>query len=212
MSSNTPRYTVAKTKASTKPTKKAKPSKPTKKMDKPGTQRGPKVHTNTRRPGGPPAANEAQQDAERTVRRHEALKLKIAGATYEQIALQMGVSKATAYYDVHEALGEYDEEMRKLAPRVRDLILRQVDAVQINMWPAMQRGDTKAAGVVLRCIDTRARVTGTYAPAKVAFTDPSGNRPFQALTREQIVEKLRQYVEQEQEDSNDVDGSGGSDA
>jgi hypothetical protein len=156
----------------------------------------PKTHTKTHAPGGPPAAKELQIDAARTVRRHQALELKIAGATYAQIAAKLKVAPSTVYFDVHEALAEHDEDMRRLAPRYRELALAEIEAVKLNNWTAMQRGDTKAAQVVLRCVDAKARITGVYAPLKVAQTDGQG-RPFKQMSTADILRRLAEFAEQD---------------
>jgi hypothetical protein len=44
------------------------------------------------------------EDAKRLARAQQALDLRIAGATYRQIAAQLAVNERTAYYDVQQAL------------------------------------------------------------------------------------------------------------
>ena len=66
--------------------------------------------------------------------------------------------------DALERLG--GEEVRR-ADALRQLHLERVDAVMGATWGRAVAGDIRAAGIVLRCLDRRAKLLGVYAPARV---------------------------------------------
>lgn len=58
------------------------------------------------------------EDAAKRQRAVKALDLRIAGATYHQIAVQLDVSDYTAYHDVQDELGRLDAVAKEKAERL----------------------------------------------------------------------------------------------
>jgi hypothetical protein len=145
-------------------------------------------------PGGPSANELATAVVDESERRYRCFQLKLAGATYEQIGKQVGVSSTTAHYDVHQVLREYDTALRAMAGEAKTLAIAETYKVQLAMMVAMEKGDTRAAQVILNCISLRARLQGTFAPVKIAPTDPTGTRPFGQEATEALRAELLEFL------------------
>jgi hypothetical protein len=115
-----------------------------------------------------------------------ALELRIQGLTLQQIADQIGVSKARAYQYVSEGLAELNETCVIHAEELRRLTTEQLDQLLAAHMPAAINGDTKAAGVVLRALDSRAKLYGLIRPL---VTKPVN--PVESMTPDQLLEEAR---------------------
>jgi hypothetical protein len=73
------------------------------------------------------------EDAARRERAGHALDLRIAGASYRQIARRLNIADATAYGAVQEELGRLDALNREKAERLRDLEARRLDHLTISL-------------------------------------------------------------------------------
>ena len=49
---------------------------------------------------------------------------------------------------------------------------------------------SEAARVILKAMAEEHKLTGAYAPAKVALTDPTGDEPFRSLSDEALDKKI----------------------
>ena len=98
----------------------------------------------------------------------EALDLRIAGATYRQIAAQMGINLQVAYAAVQGALGELDALTKEKAERHRDLELRRLERATLGLWTKVQAGDERAILAWVRCADRKAKLLGLDAPTEIA--------------------------------------------
>lgn len=97
-------------------------------------------------------------------KRARALELRKAGATYDQIARQVGFSeRGAAYRAVQTALLEITQEP---AQEVRQLELERLDAMLLGLWPAARKGKEGAVDRVLRIMERRAKLLGLDAPVK----------------------------------------------
>ena len=108
-------------------------------------------------------------------RRHRALDLRIAGATYRQIGQQLGVSYQTAYRDVDESLSELAELQRGKAEKLREIELERLEKMTLGLWPKVRHGDEKAVRALVSVMDRRAKLLGLDAPSKQDLT--SGGQP-----------------------------------
>ena len=88
------------------------------------------------------------------------------GATFEEIALELGLAnRSVAYKLVRRGLTrwmhESDEELRALE-------LERSETIIARLWPAIDREvpDLDALGMFLRVADYRAKLAGLYAPNK----------------------------------------------
>lgn len=83
-----------------------------------------------------------------------ALELRLAGRTYQQIADQLGyTSRASVAVDIDRA---HEQAVLERNTNSELLIQEQLEIltrVRRSNWKAMLEGDTKAAEVVLKCVD-----------------------------------------------------------
>lgn len=126
---------------------------------KPGNKRG-------RKPGsssGPTTSGKAVVAAQR---QRDAVQLRIAGASLQQIAERVGYAHASG---AHQAI---TAALRQMLPEqeradARRLELAKLDRLEMAAWPQALAGDDRAAGTILRCIDRRAKLLGLDAPAQL---------------------------------------------
>jgi hypothetical protein len=105
------------------------------------------------------------RNVETAMKAERALSLRLGGATYEQIARQLGYSnRGGAYNLVHQALKAM---LREPAEQVRELEVARLDTMVLAYTPAMLRGDVKAGGMLLHVMERRARLLGLDAPVRV---------------------------------------------
>lgn len=116
----------------------------------------------------PPRNRPVGEDAARRERATKALDLRIAGASYRQIARQLDIADATAYADVQEELGQLDAGNREKAERLRDLEARRLDQLTIALQPGIRAGEPRAILAAVRIMERRARLFGLDAPTKLA--------------------------------------------
>ena len=103
-------------------------------------------------------------NAQSYIRRQQALELRLAGATFRQIAERLGVSLPSAWKHTQAALQQAAQEPTL---DVLQLELLRLDRLQTAHWPQALGGNGEAADRVLKIMDRRARLLGL---------DPPGNR------------------------------------
>ena len=141
-----------------------------------------------------------RSDVARTVaRRARVLELRKAGASYREIAEQTHVSLRTAWRDVKTELGRLAEETRETTSSLRALEMQRLDRLQLSHWSKavgftdkdgkQHPPDIKAADVVLRIMDRRARLLGLDAPQQVEMAAIIGDMTSEDL-RTRVREKL----------------------
>lgn len=85
------------------------------------------------------------------------MQLRAAGATYQQIGDVLKTNKGNAYRLVRDALPKRepsDEELR--------LDLFRLDQALMGLTPAIKEGDPEAVSLLIRVIETRARLRSKY--------------------------------------------------
>ena len=97
--------------------------------------------------------------------------MRILGATYRQIAAQLGVNERTAYYDVQEALGSLDAVVKQKAERLRDLEAARLDRLNLALAPGIKAGNPSAIMAAVRVMERRAKLFGLDAPTKIEGSD-----------------------------------------
>lgn len=108
-------------------------------------------------------------DIQARQREADALRLRLAGLTLEQIAAQVGLQTPTgAWHAITRALE------RAVPPEDVDQ-LRATEAARLDRllaarWQAALQGDDKAVDQCLRIIDQRRRLYGLDRPAKIDAT------------------------------------------
>lgn len=130
-------------------------------------------------------------DAEQDARSLAALDLRLAGASYRQIALQLQVSVGTAFHDVQRMIHEHAAEP---AEEVRMQELARLDRLMLAHWPKAVAGDREATRMVLAIMDRRARYLGLDAPIRIDHTawirtmaEENGLDPEQAVRDAQAI-------------------------
>lgn len=112
---------------------------------------------------------EIESKAERVRKRQQVMTMRLGGATFEQIATQVGYSDAPkAYLEYKKAM---DEAIQPVADEIRYEELRRLDRMILTWWPkALGAANTdpspKAADIVFKCMDKRAKLLGLDAPIK----------------------------------------------
>jgi transcriptional regulator len=92
------------------------------------------------------------------------LELRLAGATYQQIADQLGYADHTgARAAAIAAMGDIIVEP---ASEVRTLQYERLNAMFLRLWPRVQAGDDTAMAMALRVMDKMDRLMGTEEPQK----------------------------------------------
>ena len=101
----------------------------------------------------------------------EALELRKAGASYDQIGKQLRITKQSAHALVAGALKDMREKTEDDALDVIRLELERLDAMLLGMWDEARRGKLDAIDRVLRLMKRRAELLGLDAPESVQQTD-----------------------------------------
>jgi hypothetical protein len=107
------------------------------------------------------------EDAKKRARANQALELRIAGATYRQIAAQLGVSEKAAYYDVQDELARLDPIIHGRAERLRELENARLDRLHVALAAGIKAGRESAILATVRVMERRAKLCGLDAPERV---------------------------------------------
>ena len=122
-------------------------------------------------------SNSAKRDArEATIneRRREALELRKAGASYEQIAKKLDYAdKSNARRDIAEAIKDI---IREPAEEVLALELGRLDAMFLGCFGKAKSGDAAAIDRAIRIMDRRAKYLGLDAPVETSVEVKSDSR------------------------------------
>lgn len=132
----------------------------------------------------------APRRAKAAERRKVAVNLRIAGATFEQIGERLGVSAQAAYSLVSRALDKTRKATAESAETLRGMELTRLDAMQTAIWADAMKGDEQKIDRLLKIQARRAALLGLDAPAKIAPTDPTGQKEYEALTDAERAARL----------------------
>ncbi len=140
----------------------------------------------------------AKRDAKRAriaLRRKRALDLRVAGASYEQIAAALKLAdKSNARRDILEAIAEITREP---AEEVLALELARLDAMFMGLWPEARKGDTHAVRAAIRVMDRRAKYLGLDEPDEVKL---SGSVDITADAHAKLLDRLARFASAGSED------------
>lgn len=101
------------------------------------------------------AAERARREMELERKRQQALDLRAAGATYEQIAQQLGYANKGGAWKAVEAL--LAQTRAEKAEQVMELELHRLDQMQLGLWAQARAGNNQAVDRVLKIMDRRAK-------------------------------------------------------
>jgi hypothetical protein len=107
------------------------------------------------------------EDAKKRERALKALDLRIAGATYRQIAAQLGVREFAAFHDVQDELGRLDPVIKGRAERLRELEMARLDRLNVALAPGIKAGQPGAIFAAVKVMERRAKLCGLDAPTKL---------------------------------------------
>lgn len=112
-------------------------------------------------------ASKAQQ-AFTAERRAKAIKMKIDGASYSEIATALGYSsRSAAHMDVKRSLEKHVIEEGLAIEAWRELELSRLDTLQQAIWPKAMSGDPRAIEASLKILDRRAKLLGLDSPVRL---------------------------------------------
>ena len=102
------------------------------------------------------------------MRGQQAIKLRMAGATLDDIAKQLDFkSAASAYKSVMRELKATAQDMGEGTEAVRQLELKRLDQMQFPLWSQVLAGDIAATTTALRIQERRAALLGLDAPKQI---------------------------------------------
>lgn len=112
-------------------------------------------------------ASKAQQ-AFTADRRAKAIRLKIDGYTYTEIAEELGYSsRGSANSDIRRALEKHVIEEGLAVEAWRELELARLDVLQKAIWPEAMKGSPRAIETALKILDRRAKLLGLDSAIKL---------------------------------------------
>lgn len=122
-------------------------------------------------------------------RRSEAIKLRLAGATFQQIAdsdlYPEGTGRAQAFMDIKRALEEARAEIHEDAEILRAESCLRYDRLILAFWQRALGGDSKAADICMKAIDKRDELLNIKAPLRIAVeSETAVDRAIRDLEQE----------------------------
>lgn len=112
-------------------------------------------------------ASKAQQ-AFTADRRAKAIRMKIDGANYTEIAEALGYhSRGSACTDIRRALEKHVIEEGLAVEAWRELELARLDVLQKAIWPEAKDGNPRAIETALKILDRRAKLLGLDSAIKL---------------------------------------------
>ena len=111
-----------------------------------------------------------------------ALELRKAGASFREIARQLGVDVHTAHADVAAELAALREKTVEQAAELRDLELERFDEMTAGLWPHVKKGSPPAVTAAVRVSERRSRLLGLDEPTATR-TEISGSLSVDAQKR-----------------------------
>ena len=139
---------------------------------------------NAKRGRGRPKGKASLVRAAKAVRVETALELRVSGFTIDQIAERLGVSHAQAHADVSAALAQAAERTKDKAEELRELGVARCEAIVARLMD--QAENPKAAAVILKAEDRRAKLLGLDVPKRL---EHSGTVNF-GFARDQLAQAI----------------------
>lgn len=99
-------------------------------------------------------------------RKRQAVALRVAGATYDQIGRQLGITKQSVRDLVVKALDETLAKTAESAEQLRELECQRLDAMRAALWPDAMKGDEQKIDRLIRISARFAALMGLDAPAR----------------------------------------------
>lgn len=125
-------------------------------------------------------------------RHKQALQLRMAGMTYDEIAKQLGYASTSGAYDA--VISAMKVGCRELAEEVRDLELSRLDRMLMAIWPEALAGNVSVIDRVLKLMERRAKYGGLDKPTPIALTSPDGMKEYGAEQPLSFTDRLASLV------------------
>jgi hypothetical protein len=93
------------------------------------------------------------------------LELRRVGLTWVRIAEEVGYADHTGAYAAYKRA--IKRTMQQPADELREQELDRIDRLQVAVWPAAMKGDTRAVLTIVRLMERRAKLTGLDMPIKI---------------------------------------------
>lgn len=102
----------------------------------------------------------------------KAWDMRLQGQPINEVAHAFGLSIEGAKILIKEAHEAIREDLKESIEQNRSLDLARIDGLLQTWYPAAKAGDDKAAAITLKCIERRAKLTGTEPDERVDRTQP----------------------------------------
>ena len=124
-------------------------------------------------------------------RREQALRLRIAGRSYPEIAAELGMSQSGAHKTVTVALAglrvrcnESAEQMRTLETERLIGVIRDADEI-LRSPETGEAGRLRALELKIKASESLRKLWGLDAPTRIAPTTPDGDEEYGGLSDDQ---------------------------
>jgi hypothetical protein len=119
-------------------------------------------------------------------------------------------SRSTIATDIRESLKMAVEETSLATTEWRQLYIQRIEAVLSTekFQNALNDADLWAIDRFAKLMDQLIKLTGAYAPSKIAQTDPSGEREALQLTDIERADRIRDLLARAEERKRLTEGSG----
>lgn len=141
----------------------------------------------TERSGTPDPKHEAEIE----IRRNKAIQLRVEGWSYREIADELKVSVSTAFGDVESVVERNKQEANENSEKARRIALHRIDVAVRGLMPKVKDGDARAAEVMAKLEERRAKLIGLDAPEKRELTGADGG-PLAVATPEAAAAAVRE--------------------
>lgn len=122
----------------------------------------------------------SKQSTKARIDERQAVELRKTGATYQQIADNLGCSEASARRAVKRAVARLIKETQEDTEEMRRLESDRLDAMLVSIWPRVRKGEVFAIDRALKIHSARSRLFGldivqqdaSQAPTIVQYVNP----------------------------------------
>lgn len=136
----------------------------------------------------PKAPRRFVKDAALLERRLQIFELRRRGMNYDQIAKVTGLSRSRVRNLVLKEVRFLNKKLQEETSAAKRMELERLDAVQEALWAKVEKGDSRAAEVVLKVMDQRAKLLGLNEPEKSVVTH---DIRVAEMTPAELVEEAR---------------------
>jgi len=128
-------------------------------------------------------------------RRSQAIKLRMGGATYEDIGASLGVTKQRAHAIVRDYMNKVEDETCEDTKTIKQLEVQRLDRLVLGLWTRATAGQVGAIDRMIKIMERRAKLLGLDGAIKVARTDPTGEHEVTERTDEERVTAILGIIE-----------------